>query len=55
MLHQIVKLEVYVPEVIQVVSKVLILIKKKNLVGCVSDEACDQEHSKCGWTNNPAI
>ena len=24
------------------------------LVGCVSDEACDQEHSKLGWTNDPA-
>jgi len=54
MLHQIVKLGVYVPEVIQAVSKMLILTKNRNLVGCVSDEARDQEHSKCGKTNNPA-
>jgi len=46
MLRQIVKVEVYVPEVIQVVSKVLILTK--NLVGYAYDEACEQEHSKFG-------
>ena len=36
MLRQIVKLEVYVPEVIQVCSKVLILTKKKPLRMCIS-------------------
>ena len=39
--------------VIQVVSKLLIQTKK-NLTGCASGETCDQEHSRCGWTNNPA-
>ena len=42
MLHQIVKVEVYVPEEIQVES--VDSDKKRNLVGCVSDKACDQEH-----------